>query len=192
MIAFNEDGTISFIGSEDCDSNVRTDYAIPKTRKPYYFDVKIISSGDNGEIVIGLTEKPNPVTNDSMPGWDKNTIGYHGDDGGIYHETETALVNVETFTSNDVVGCQLKKLIIDDNEYGLCTFTKNGRVLGSGRFITWTEMYPTIGLASLGAIVQPNLSGTNFLYDFEGKVLFSWMLLFYVHYFRTILKFKYY
>ena len=111
---------------------------------------------------------------------DKNTIGYHGNNGGILQESNFPVVYVEAFTCNDVVGCQLKKVITDDNEYGICTFTKNGQVIGPARYIKWTELYPTIGLASPGAIVQPNLSGTNFLHDFEGKVLLDLILLFYV------------
>ena len=82
-----------------------------------------------------------------MPGWDAHSYGYHGDDGGIFHNSG----NMQRpfgprYGAGDTVGCGL------DYSNGGIFFTLNGELLGYG----WTgeavvidpvvELFPTVGV----------------------------------------------
>ncbi|XP_060579029.1 SPRY domain-containing protein 3-like [Ruditapes philippinarum] len=44
-----------------------------------YFEIEILSLGRSGTIALGLVPDDYPANN--QPGWGKNSIGYHADDG---------------------------------------------------------------------------------------------------------------
>jgi len=75
-------------------------------------------------VAIGLsTRRFSPA--DKMPGWDAESFGYHGDDGGIYHGRGDMLRRYgPSYGPGDTVGCGL--------EYGSrrVFFVKNGVFLG--------------------------------------------------------------
>ena len=60
-----------------------------------------------------------------LPGWDKGSYGYHGDDGNAFCGSGQGQVYGPTFTTGDVIGCGLN--LID----GSCFYTKNGHNLGT-------------------------------------------------------------
>ncbi|XP_065198747.1 SPRY domain-containing protein 3-like [Sycon ciliatum] len=49
-----------------------------------YFEIEIISWGMEGRIGLGLAHSDYPLGN--MPGWRQGSIGYHADDGRLFHE----------------------------------------------------------------------------------------------------------
>ncbi|XP_065198737.1 SPRY domain-containing protein 3-like [Sycon ciliatum] len=49
-----------------------------------YFEIEIISWGMEGRIGLGLAHSDYPLGN--MPGWHAGSIGYHADDGCLFHE----------------------------------------------------------------------------------------------------------
>ena len=57
-------------------------------------------------------------------GWDKNSYGYHGDDGHSFCCSGTGQTYGPTFTTGDVIGCCLN--LIENT----CFYTKNGFNLG--------------------------------------------------------------
>ena len=59
-----------------------------------------------------------------LPGWDKNSYGYHGDDGHSFRSSGTGQQYGPTFTTGDVIGCGIN--LVD----GSCFYTKNGHHLG--------------------------------------------------------------
>ena len=106
-----------------------------------------------------------------MPGWDKGTIGYHGDGGVILHnydEESGFAFDCETYGKGDTVGCMMKKLMIESHEYIFVNFSKNGKNLKASRYVDEGEYYPTIGMGSAGAKVTSNLGETDFVYRIEG------------------------
>lgn len=103
-------------------ASVRTDYSIPATCGIYYFEIKIVSKGRDGYMGIGLSKAD--VHLNRLPGWDKNSYGYHGDDGHSFCCSGTGQNYGPTFTTGDVIGCCLN--LIENT----CFYTKNGYNLG--------------------------------------------------------------
>lgn len=68
----------------------------------YYFEVMIISKGHSGYIGIGLSG--GLVSLNRLPGWEKTSWGYHGDDGRVFECSGTGRLFGPQFTTGDVVG----------------------------------------------------------------------------------------
>ena len=100
-------------------------------------------------------------TSSKMPGWDRYSYGYHGDDGGIFHAGGVMVRRYgPTFGVGDTVGCG-----INYANQGIF-FTLNGKFLGYG----WTgidltdQLYPTIGIDTRNPI-ELNFGSKPFVYD---------------------------
>ena len=108
-------------------------------------------------VAIGLSTKSfNP--HDRLPGWDLQSFGYHGDDGGIFHGRGDMLRRYgPSFGPGDTVGCGLQypsepNSLEDTINGGKIFFTKNGKFLGWA-FDDKVKMhhveaglYPTVGI----------------------------------------------
>ena len=130
-------------------SMVRADR--PITRKgQFYFEVLIVNSGIHQEIGVGICTKASQV--DRFPGWDTFSFGYHGDDGGIYCESETATFKTEEkFESGDEIG-----VLLDFNTATL-TFSKNKNDIKTIKLEANhmnQDFYPSVGIYSEDAIIQ--------------------------------------
>ncbi|VEU41360.1 unnamed protein product [Pseudo-nitzschia multistriata] len=81
-----------------------------------------------------------------MPGWDRQSFGYHGDDGGIFHASGGMLKQYgPKFGPGDTVGCG-----VDYISKGIF-FTYNGKFLGYAwnnvsDDILNNDLYPVVGL----------------------------------------------
>jgi hypothetical protein len=78
------------------------------------------------------------VNMNRLPGWDKHSYGYHGDDGHSFSSSGTGQPYGPTFTTGDVIGCGYN--LVDRT----CFYTKNGthlvrnkplKVLGNHRLL---------------------------------------------------------
>ena len=171
LIAIQSPSKLKFIGTELKENLVRTTDPIPLTATSFYFEAKVVSCGNEGVIAIGLTQS-NPNTKSGyFPGWNSDPslgIGYHGDDGGIYHNSGRAVEKTEPFITNDVVGCYMCRTTLNNDEITLVQFTRNGEKILSPRIITNDKWYPTIGLGSPGAIVETNFGVNQFLFNVKG------------------------
>jgi Leu/Phe-tRNA-protein transferase len=116
-------------------------------------------------IAIGLSTKSFNATID-MPGWDVNSYGYHGDDGGIFHKRRK--INKQpTFGAGDTVGCGL------DHIRRRIFFVKNGEFLGYAfdkiRRNLDRGLFPTVGVDSKCPLFV-NFGEKPFWYDLKGFV----------------------
>jgi hypothetical protein len=80
-----------------------------------------------------------------MPGWDAESYGYHGDDGGIFHDTGTMVQEFgHRFGVGDTVGCGV--------DYGMNAifYTRNGQFSGYAFVLepqhVEEELFPVVGL----------------------------------------------
>ncbi|CAG9537828.1 unnamed protein product [Cercopithifilaria johnstoni] len=140
---------------------VRADHPIPITCGVYYFEVTIVCSGAECCMGVGLCERN--VDLNRLPGWDRASYGYHGDDGNFFCSSGTGHAYGPTFKMNDVIGCGVdfvRKSIF---------FTKNGRHLGIAimEVENVVDLYPMIGLQKHGAIADSNFGQYPFKYDIE-------------------------
>nr|XP_032644403.1 ran-binding protein 10 isoform X2 [Chelonoidis abingdonii] len=102
-------------------ASVRATHPIPAACGIYYFEVKIVSKGRDGYMGIGLSAQG--VNMNRLPGWDKHSYGYHGDDGHSFCSSGTGQPYGPTFTTGDVIGCCVN--LINNT----CFYTKNGHSL---------------------------------------------------------------
>ena len=130
----------------------------------------VVERGRNDVIYIGLSSRKPSLLNGRAPGWDRNTIGFHGDAGGIFHSSGRKVAVGEPFTTNDTVGCEVKTVHVDESTFYITQFTKNGRKIGPTRYLENVELFPAIGMKSLGCVVETNFGETDFKYNTEGTV----------------------
>ena len=166
---------IKFGGSRNTNSVIRTAEPIPHNFQSFYFEVKILECGQDGAIGIGLTPK-NQANRPGgcLPGWNSHGIAYYGQYGRIYHNSDAAVDQTDTYTTGDIVGCYLSRMKIMDIEQTIVQFTKNGSVLGPIRCIESFQYYPTVGSASTGSVIsiygiEANFGQKKFESDILGK-----------------------
>ncbi|CAH0589981.1 unnamed protein product [Chrysodeixis includens] len=140
-------------------ASVRATHPIPAACGLYYFEVRIVSKGRDGYMGIGLSA--HGVNMNRLPGWDKHSYGYHGDDGHSFCSSGTGQPYGPTFTTGDVIGCGVN--LIDNT----CFYTKNGHHLGVAFRGLPPNLYPTVGLQTPGEVVDANFGQQPFVFDIE-------------------------
>ncbi|XP_005995266.1 ran-binding protein 9 [Latimeria chalumnae] len=143
-------------------ASVRATHPIPAACGIYYFEVKIVSKGRDGYMGIGLSAQG--VNMNRLPGWDKHSYGYHGDDGHSFCSSGTGQPYGPTFTTGDVIGCCVN--LINNT----CFYTKNGHSLGIAFTDLPPNLYPTVGLQTPGEVVDANFGQHPFVFDIEDYV----------------------
>eukprot|EP01080_Neovahlkampfia_damariscottae_P011937 gene11937-5338_t len=100
------------------DQSIQSNVPIPKDSKIFYFEIK----SNFSNLSIGISHEG--YSPSFQIGWGKCSVGYHGDDGGIYLENDsTPKFRFETILNGDVIGCGINlptKHIF---------FTKNGNLM---------------------------------------------------------------
>ena len=126
----------------------------PMTPFLNYYEYEILCKGAESSIGIGVGERSYPLYR--MPGWNINSIGYHGDDGKLYHQNGRGSQFGPTCTEGDRMGCGVD--FETDVGYGYCEvfFTKNGQPVGNAVKMKRPVfgLYPIIGLHSRGEKVR--------------------------------------
>ncbi|CAG9762159.1 unnamed protein product [Ceutorhynchus assimilis] len=149
-------------------ASIQATYPIPAACGLYYFEVKIVSKGRDGYMGIGLSAQgvnlnrlPGNAGRRRHRGWDKQSYGYHGDDGHSFCSSGTGQPYGPTFTTGDVIGCGVN--LIDNT----CFYTKNGHHLGTAFHDLPPNLYPTVGLQTPGEVVDANFGQEPFVFDIE-------------------------
>lgn len=91
-----------------------------------------------------------------MPGWNRNSVGYHADDGKLYHENGMGIAFGPTCTKGDRMGCGIDFNSEDASGYFNVFFTKNDQHVG--HLVRMRRpaygLYPLIGFHSRGEKVR--------------------------------------
>uniref|UniRef100_A0A915E4E7 B30.2/SPRY domain-containing protein n=1 Tax=Ditylenchus dipsaci TaxID=166011 RepID=A0A915E4E7_9BILA len=143
---------------------VRANRPIPKSTIVYYYEIKIINKGIHGYMGVGFSEKS--VNLNRLPGWDSISFGYHGDDGNFFSSSGKGVEYGPTFTIDDIVGCGINFATRE------IFFTKNGINLGvaSKNVSISAELYPTVGMQTVGEMIDANFGQKPFMYDIEKEI----------------------
>ena len=141
-------------------ASVRANNSIPKSCGIYYFEIKILSKGRDGYIAIGLSSRK--AATNRLPGMEKNSYGYHGDNGCIFPGCHLGKSYGPTYTTSDSIGCGLNTIT------NTCFYTKNGIFLGNAFQNVPANFYPTVGLQTTGETIAANFGQEKFIFDIEG------------------------
>ena len=158
FITCTEQKFLKFTGDVDGNSQasaIRTLDNLPSD-KITYFEIGVVNGGRTNGIAIGIS--PNTTGTSRLPGWDADTIGYHGgEQGGIFHENSSSPVEeTSQFQSGDIIGCLIEPFNSDKRTAYFIQFSKNGENVGTERIIKNSEVYPTVALFSKNAEVITN------------------------------------
>eukprot|EP00166_Cyanidium_caldarium_P001983 ctg_2058.g522 len=177
-------------GRSDMDAaSVRANCPVPPEVCLYYYEMKVIDSGAQGFIGLGLCA--GDVQLDRLPGWERNSIGWHGDDGHIFRDSGMGTAYGPKYGTGDIVGCCWNRITGD------VYFTKQGALLkrafrnvgpsrllppkptapanggdgvDSARQRRAESWYPVVGLRTCGEVVEVNFGQQPFLFDLETYV----------------------
>ena len=183
-------------GRSDMDAaSVRANCPVPPEVCLYYYEMKVIDSGAQGFIGFGLCA--GDVQLDRLPGWERNSIGWHGDDGHIFRDSGMGTAYGPKYGTGDIVGCCWNRITGD------VYFTKQGALLkrafrnvapsrllppkptapanggdgggerlggDSARQRRAESWYPVVGLRTRGEVVEVNFGQQPFLFDLETYV----------------------
>ncbi|KAI8343417.1 hypothetical protein BC941DRAFT_411329 [Chlamydoabsidia padenii] len=153
---------VKYVGpgrSEDHAGTVRANLPMRNQCGVYYFEMHVKSKGDDGYIGIGFCSARNELKR--LPGWDKLSFGYHGDDGHSFEGSGIGKKYGPQFKTGDVIGCGVNFA----NKTAF--YTKNGTFLG----IAFKDldlslpMYPCVGMRTAGEYITVNFGQDSFMYD---------------------------
>ncbi|KAI7865077.1 hypothetical protein BDF14DRAFT_1828384 [Spinellus fusiger] len=145
--------------------SIRASFPISIQCGIYYFEVDIISRGEDGYIGIGFSGAHTQL--DRLPGWDKGSWGYHGDDGNAFSGSGTGVFFGPRFTSGDKIGCGIN--FASNSIF----YTKNGTFLGTAfnDVDTSLPLYPCVGLRTQGEHIATNFGESPFEFDISHYIL---------------------
>jgi len=126
-----------------------------------YFEIQCTKPGKLAAIAIGVG--PTDFSNTSFPGQQKDSVGYHSDDGKCYwyDNQKNSSQTIEfgpRYHSSDIVGCGV-------TNKGHVFFTKNGILIGvCTKKILSGNVYGIIGVISVEASIKVNWGQEQFAF----------------------------
>ncbi|KAG5743576.1 hypothetical protein H9Q70_013714 [Fusarium xylarioides] len=136
-----EDAPLSILTFDSTDiwpGAVLSDHPIPPGIN-FYFEVSVLEHGDRC-VCIGLGRGGCDV--DRMPGWDPDTWGLHGDNGGLYHDDGDArqTSSEREFGAGDTIG------VLVDTRLGKVFYSKNGKPFNAAFEHVRGQLFLMVGL----------------------------------------------
>ena len=134
-----------------------------------YYEVEIIDPGASCTISVGAASADYPLS--LHPGWCKDSVGYHGDDGRLFQNSGGGVPFGSSWKQHDVIGLGIR-LPLSAQRPQKCSpgdqvqvyFTWNGVEVGHTTIAVPAQgLYPTLGLHSPGEMAKVMLgplSGT--------------------------------
>ncbi|KAI0327266.1 SPRY-domain-containing protein [Cubamyces sp. BRFM 1775] len=145
-------------------SAARANHPIPPACGIYYYEVEILHKCPKGPISIGFSAPD--VRLSRLPGWERNSWGYHADDGWAFPGHKDGSPFGPTFDTGDVIGCGI------DFSQNRVFYTKNGSFLGLvfENVGKTTEIYPCIGMRQTNESIRANFGNAPFRFAIEEHV----------------------
>jgi SPRY domain len=143
--------------SDDANAGTTASTSNTTTTTPYATDC----------LSVGLSRSEFSLTDGGPPGWDEYSFGFHGDDGGLFHDNGGRVLRRQyypnaPFQPGDTIGCGI------DYEYGTIFYTVNGLFTGHAFDLTDQQLayawYPTVGIDT-NHPVRFNFGQTAFRYQ---------------------------
>ncbi|XP_064636061.1 uncharacterized protein LOC135493099 isoform X2 [Lineus longissimus] len=118
---------------------------LPLSPEHNYFEIGILDMGKKGTISLGII--PENYPNDQQIGWRDRSVGYHGDDGGVFLSSGYPQKKLVTWKAGDVIGCGVN--FNDDGTKNLY-FSHNGekKYVLTGVDSLPKQVYPAVGFHS--------------------------------------------
>lgn len=164
-IQVGQQNTLSYVGpgkSENDAAAIRTVSAIPVSLGIFYWELQILNKGRDGHIGIGIGT--GTVSLNRLPGWESQSIGWHGDDGFIFVGSGNGAPFGPCYSTGDTVGCGVD--FVNERIF----FTRNAVIVGEVPIpsidIQW---FPMVGFRTPGEQVTTNFD-KPFLFDLEEYV----------------------
>ena len=124
-----------------------------------YYEVEILDPGEKCTIAVGAASSDYPLN--MQPGWCKNSIAYHGDDGKLFNQCSAGIPYASVWKKHDVIGLGIRSDVGDkssSSESIQVCFTRNGVELGHFTVaVPPTGFFPTIGFHSPGERIKVSL-----------------------------------
>ncbi|KAI0063120.1 SPRY-domain-containing protein [Artomyces pyxidatus] len=152
-------------GTVDNAGMARTNHPIPPACGIYYYEIEVLSKGQKAcRCLYSFTASDTRLN--KLPGWEKNSWGYHGDDGFSFSAEKAGSTYGPTFGGGDIIGAGV------DFSQNRAFFTKNGTLIGMvfGNVASDVQIYPSVGLRHPNEGVRVNFGHTAFKYDIDDHV----------------------
>lgn len=119
-----------------------------------YFEIEILDKGMRTALGLGVGNSGYSMS--AMPGWNSYGIGYHADDGHLFHQSGSGRAFGPTCTKGDIMGCGIDFSTDCGTGYAKVWFTKNGKKVGEPEKMKrpLQGFCPLIGMHSKGESVR--------------------------------------
>ena len=144
-------------------------FEAPMNSNRNYFELKVLEQGVDCKIGIGLGPSPYPGSLKKMPGWDPQCIGYHGDDGGLFHSNGFGQPFGPSCKKGDTMGCGVDFVTcgpedveaLENDGFVKVWFTRNGQMVGHvvDAEVPPGGFFPLIGLGTCRALLSAQYLG---------------------------------
>lgn len=149
-------------GRSDDDVGVaQVSQALQPSSRFSYFEIEVLDRGQKCTIAVGIAPADYPLQR--QPGWNRDSIAYHGDDGRLFQDSGSGFAFGPSWKKNDVIGLGVRSPSLDTTVTSEVQvfFTRNGEEIGHTTHpVPLGGLFPTIGLHSPGEKVKVSVNNS--------------------------------